>query len=59
MSCADKKFCAKLAPKYSGPYKITNQKSPVIFELKHMHNNKKYIAHIKKNFLFTHKDGAI
>lgn len=47
LSCADKNFCAKLAPKYSGPYIITDKKSPVIFELKHMHNHRKYIAHIK------------
>lgn len=47
LSNADKHFCAKLAPKYSGPHKIIEQKSPVIFLLQDLQTNKISTAHIK------------
>jgi predicted aspartyl protease len=34
LSDANKNFCAKLAPKYIGPYKIQERRSPVIYTLR-------------------------
>lgn len=48
LSDASKSFCAKLAPKYIGPYKIIEQKSPVIYVLQDQSNTRKTrTAHVK------------
>lgn len=48
LSNASKQFCAKLAPKYTGPYRITREISPVIFEIQDIKNRRKtYTVHTK------------
>lgn len=48
LSKAEKSFCAKLAPKYSGPYEIIREESPVIFKLRDQNNRRQTAtAHVK------------
>lgn len=48
LSVASKSFCSKLAPKFSGPYSVIKEVSPVIFLLQDERNKRRIMtAHIK------------
>ncbi len=50
LSSAGKGFAAKLAPKYSGPYKVHRIISPVVYDLKSMDNRiikRVHVRHLK------------
>ena len=48
LSKAIENFAAKLAPRYSGPHRITNYVSPVIVELDKIHKGKRRTAHLSE-----------
>ena len=46
LSDPSKRFNAKLAPKYEGPFSIVEVKSPLVYVLKSMEGNDRWIAKV-------------